>query len=181
MSNAGFSYNNNPTKGVYLSQSNAGPCFFCSKHDFLRICYGEESWLEKSPYAFPDDQVMFYKMHCIGLKVLTSFDSGIVHLDASSTVSNIDEKTIKIIYSEYRNKLIFWHRFIFKPAANPVKKMWSTLAITYSYGVQALKYSLLYVLGKKAIANAFFSGIKDAFAFLKSNEYKALTPIPSPK
>lgn len=31
MHNSGYSYNANPKSGVYLSQTNAGPCFFCKK------------------------------------------------------------------------------------------------------------------------------------------------------
>ena len=36
MRTAGYSYNSNPVKPTYLSQTNAGPCFFCSKSAFLR-------------------------------------------------------------------------------------------------------------------------------------------------
>ena len=109
---AGFSYNNNPTRPVYESQSNAGPCFFCRKEDFLRISFQDELWLDAAPYALPEDQVMYYKMYKKGLKVLTSFDTGIVHLDAGSTMGQNKERALKLIFSEYRNKLIFWHRFI---------------------------------------------------------------------
>ena len=34
MRNAGYSYNSNPHKNIYLSQTNAGPCFFMKKKDF---------------------------------------------------------------------------------------------------------------------------------------------------
>lgn len=109
----GFAYNNRPSSPYYLSQTNAGPCFLCRKDDFLKIRFDEELWLESAPYALPEDQVMFYKMYLNGLKILTSFDSGIEHLDAGSTLGLDNERLNKIIYSEYRNKLIFWHRFIY--------------------------------------------------------------------
>ncbi len=109
----GFSYNNNPIKSVYESTSNAGPCFFCKKKDFLKIHFEEELWLDDAAYALPEDQVMYYKMHLLGLKVLTSFDSGIIHLDAGSATANTPNRIARLIYSEYRNKLIFWYRFIF--------------------------------------------------------------------
>lgn len=177
MWNGGFSYCNHPVKPVYESQTNAGPCFFCRKADFLRINYIEESWLEYSPYAFPDDQVMFYKMYCLGMKVLTSFDSGIVHLDASSTVVNAEEKALKVVYSEFRNKLIFWHRFLYKPERNVFKKCGMWMALFYTYGLQAVKYSLFYVLGKKSMAQAFWRGVKDGKVFLNSREYANLPMI----
>lgn len=173
---AGFSYNNRPSKAVYESQTNAGPCFLCKKETFLNLHYEEEMWLEKTPYAFPDDQVMFFKMHLLGNKVLSSYDTGIVHMDASTTVSNPEEKTLKIIYSEYRNKLIFWHRFIFMPSGL-FKRIFATLALSYAYGLQFVKYSLLRIKGNKAFADSFVSGLRDGIEFLKSEEYKKLPRI----
>lgn len=175
--NAGFSYRNNPVQGVYESQTNAGPCFFCRKEDFLKIKYEEENWLEGSPYAFPDDQVMFYKMYKKGLKQLTSFDSGILHLDASSTVSNNQEKTVKLIYSEYRNKLIFWHRFIYTPEKNLGLKVWSLVCILYVYVIQFLNALLRYVRGQKRESNAYFRGLRDGYAFIRSEEYRKIPAI----
>lgn len=177
MWNGGFSYRNRPVKPVYESQTNAGPCYFCRKSDFLKINYIEESWLEDSYYAFPDDQVMYYKMYCLGMKVLTSFDSGIVHLDASSTVANAEEKALKVVYSEYRNKLIFWHRFLYKPERNILKRGCMWIVLLYTYGLQAVKYTLFYALGKKSMTQAFWKGIKDGKAFLKSREYADLPVI----
>lgn len=174
---AGFSYNNNPTQPVYESQSNAGPCFFCRKADFLSVSLQDELWLDAAPYALPEDQVMYYKMYRKGLKVLTSFDTGIVHLDAGSTMGQNKERTLKLVYSEYRNKLIFWHRFIYLPDKSLLLRAWDVISIGYAYMVQAFKYSLKVMLGKKDEANAFFGGIKDALNFLKSQEYRQLPRI----
>lgn len=174
---AGFSYNNNPTQPVYESQSNAGPCFFCRTEDFLRISFQDELWLDAAPYALPEDQVMYYKMYKKGLKVLTSFDTGIVHLDAGSTMGQNKERTLKLVYSEYRNKLIFWHRFIYLPDKSLLLRLWDVISIGYAYVIQIFKYSLKTILGKKDEANAFFGGIKDALKFLKSQEYRQLPRI----
>lgn len=177
MRNGGFSYNNHPVKPVYESQTNGGPCFFCRKEDFLKIHYEDEMWLDKAYYAFPDDQVMFYKMFRCGLKILTSFDSGIVHMDASSTVSDSEEKTVRIVYSEYRNKLIFWHRFIFLPERNPLVKAWSIVALAYTYGVQAIKYGMMFLLGKKDKARAFKDGLSSGLSFIRTPEYQLLPKV----
>ena len=120
----GFSYNNTPTKPVYESTTNAGPCFFCQKSDFLKIRFEDELWLDETPYALPEDQVMFYKMYLCGLKILTSFDSGIVHLDAGSTMQASDEKVFKVIYSEFRNKTIFWYKYFYSQEQNLWMKCW---------------------------------------------------------
>ena len=79
--NGGYSYNEDPVEKTCLSQLNAGPCFFCSKEVFLSIHFEEELWLDSSPYALPEDQVMFYKFYKYGYKILTAFDTGIIHLD----------------------------------------------------------------------------------------------------
>lgn len=174
---SGFSYNNNPVRPVYESQSNAGPCFLCKKADFLKIRYSEELWLDKTYYALPDDQVMFYKMYKKGLKILTSFDTGIVHLDAGSTIGQNPERSAKLIFSEYRNKLIFWHRFIYLPEKSWALKIWSIMAILYAYGVQFLKHSVFYFLGKKSEAKSFWSGCVSGLDYIKSEEYKLLPRI----
>ena len=174
---AGFSYNNNPTKPVYESQSNAGPCFFCRKEDFLKISFQEELWLDKAPYAIPEDQVMFYKMYKKGLKILTTFDSGIVHLDAGSTIKYSPDRISKIIFSEYRNKLIFWHRFIFLPESNFILRAWSLLCISYVYGIQSIKSLVKILTGKAVEAKAFWKGWLSGISYIKSNEYKSLPRI----
>lgn len=173
MRNSGYSYNNNPKSGVYLSQTNAGPCFFCKKEDFLKIHFEDELWMDKQKYALGDDQVMFYKMYLLGLKQLTWFNSGIKHLDAGTAMRN-EEKEIMLIYSDFRFKTIFWHRFIYKPDHSVVSVSWSFLCIMYS-----LLFALFISLVKFEIDifKIKFSAIKDAINFINSNEYKEIPPI----
>lgn len=153
---AGFSYNNNPHKPVYKAQTGAGPCFLCRKKDFLNIHYEEELWLDETPYAIPDDQVMFYKMYLNGLKLLTSFDSGIIHLDAGSTTAGSEDRMSKHIYSEYRNKTIFWRKFIYP---NRLVKLLSLLAFGFVLGVQNFKGIVQLLLGKGSMYNSFKKGV----------------------
>lgn len=169
----GFAFNNNPIKPYYISQTNAGPCFLCRKQDFLRIDYKYESWLEQTMYALPDDQVMFYKMYLRGLKQLTSFDSGIVHLDAGTTMAASQDKLNKLIYSEYHNKLVFWHRFIYQSGAHKL----SAVPFVYAYTVQAIKYGLKALMGSKDGWNAFSRGVYDALSYIGSEEYKRLPAV----
>lgn len=173
---AGFSYNNNPT-GVLKSQSNAGPCFLCSKLDFKSIKYEDELWLDEAVYAYPDDQVMFYKMYLRGLSVFTSYDSGIKHLDAGSTLKNCDAKMENLIYSEYRNKLIFWHRFIYKTENSFVGRLWAKVCLIYAFSLQLIKYMLIKMQGKSAFYAAFINGISDGYYFIKSKKYLSLPPV----
>lgn len=167
----GFSYNNNPVKPVYESTTNAGPCFFCKKSDFLKIRYEEEIWLDETPYALPDDQVMFYKMHLYGLKVLTSFDSGIVHLDAGSTMLVSNDKLLKVIYSEFRNKTIFWYKYLYTQEKNVLMKFWCLLCFGYMLAVQYLRSLVKLFKGKKAEVEAFRKGLVDGMTNIRKTNF----------
>ena len=165
----GFSYNNNPVKPVYESTTNAGPCFFCKKSDFLKIHFEEDLWLDGAPYALPEDQVMFYKMHLCGLKILTSFDSGIIHLDAGSTMQASDEKVFKVIYSEFRNKTIFWYKYLYSQEKNLLMKGWCWLCFGYMLAIQHLRSLVKLIKGKKTEVEAFHKGVKDGRDYIKRN------------
>lgn len=163
----GFSYNNNPVKSVYESTTNAGPCFFCRKTDFLKIHLEEDLWLDEAPYALPEDQVMFYKMHLCGLKILTSFDSGIIHLDAGSTMQASDEKVLKVIYSEFRNKTIFWCKYLYSQEKNLWMKDWCCICFGYMLAIQHVRSLMKLMKGKKAEVEAFRKGVKDGKDYIK--------------
>lgn len=173
MRNSGYSYNNHPRFGVYWSQTNAGPCFFCRKTDFLKIHFEEELWMDNLKYAQGDDQVMFYKMYLSGLKQLTWFHSGIKHLDAGSTMMN-EEKEKRLIYSDLRFKTIFWHRFIYQPDKNFLSKAWDIICIGYTMGftlcISTLKCNF-------DILRLKYRAIKEAISFIRSEEYKNLSLI----
>lgn len=166
----GFSYNNNPIKTVYESTTNAGPCFFCRKEDFLKIHFEEDLWLDEAPYAFPEDQVMYYKMHLYGFKLLTSFDSGIIHLDAGSTMQSSDDKILKVIYSEYRNKIIFWYKYIYKYETKIIWKLWCKVCLGYMLMLQYVLSALKLLKGKRAEVNAFLDGVKDGMEYIRINQ-----------
>lgn len=170
----GFSYNNDPKKSIYRAETNAGPCFFCKKDVFLHIKFHDELWLDETFYALPEDQVMFYKMHQMGYKQLTLFHSGIIHLDAGSTNIGNPQKVLNILYSESRNKLIFWHRFIFLCETNFLLKVWSFFCIVYSYLIRIL---MMVVKCKKKELKVWLNGIESAITYIKSREYKTLPKI----
>ena len=177
MSNSGYSYNSNPKPGVYLSQTNAGPCFLCSKDTFMNIHYEEELWLDRLGYALGEDQVMFYKMYCKGFKQLTWFHSGIVHLDAGSTLRN-KEKEESVIYADFRFKAIFWHRFIYLPEKSTIKRFWYVMTISYTLGFTIL-ISLLKL--RTDILRLKLKAIKEAVSFIKSEEYSYMPLIQKTK
>lgn len=173
MRNSGYSYNNHPKPGLYWSQTNAGPCFFCRKSDFLQTHFEEELWMDELKYALGEDQVMFYKMYLLGFKQLTWFESGIKHLDAGTTMKN-EEKEKMLIYSDFRFKTIFWHRFIYQPDKSFLSRVWSIICIGYALGFT------LFISTLKCdfdVLKLKYRAIKGACQFIKSKEYKNLPLI----
>lgn len=173
MRTAGYSYNNNPTKESYISQTNAGACFLCSKSDFLKIRFQDELWLDDIPYPLGEDQVMYYKMYKLGLTQLTWFNSKIVHLDGGGTYKSA-EKEKALIYADFRFKTIFWHRFLYSCETSSFQRILDIISITY-----AISFTLLISLLKCniRILKVKIKAVKDAVSFIKSPKYKSLPPI----
>lgn len=171
MRNGGYSYNKHPQE-VMSSQTNAGACFLCRKEDFLRLHFEDELWLDSTSYPLGEDQVMYYKMYLKGMKILTWYKNGFVHLDAGGNTS--PEKEQKLIYSDFRFKTIFWHRFIWQCEKGLLLKIWSILCIGYAFGF-ALGISIL--KGESKIFQLKRDAIKDGIAFIHSESYKKLPRV----
>ena len=171
MRNSGYSYNKHPQE-VMSSQTNAGACFLCRKDDFLRVHFEDELWLDNTSYPLGEDQVMYYKMYLKGMKILTWYKSGFVHLDAGGNTS--PEKEEKLIYSDFRFKTIFWHRFVWQCEKSLLLKLWSIVCIIYTvrftFGISLLK-------GEWNIFRLKRDAIKDGIAFLRSESYKKLPRV----
>ena len=164
----GYSYNNHPTKSVYQSQTNAGACFLCRKGDFEKIHFEDELWMDNLSYAQGDDQVMFYKMYLHGLKQMTLYGSGIVHLDAGDNMNPQKEKML--LYADLRFKILFWYRFLYSQGKSFLMKTWDILCLTYH-----LSFALIISLVKCRwdVLKVKWQAIKDARSLIKSGEVTA--------
>lgn len=167
----GYSYRKHIQKSAYQSQTNAGACFLCRKMDFRKIHFEDELWMDSISYALGDDQVMYYKMHLYGLKVFTLYDSGIVHLDAGDNLN--PEKQMGLLYSDFRFKVVFWHRFLWS-VDNAWGKLLDSIAIAY-YLLFTICISALKL--QRDVLSVKYKAIKDSFRFLKSDEYKRIPKV----
>lgn len=170
MRTAGYSYNKNPRKSVYLSQTNAGACFLCKKDDFLKINFQEELWLDKMLYPIGEDQIMYYKMHMYGLKQATLYHSGIKHLDGGGNLDNIDKQR-KIVGADYFFRMVFWYRFIQMPESNVVKRLYNKICIGYFFYFGLL---VSFLKGDKETLQVKRQAMKKGITFLQSEEYLKL-------
>ena len=173
MLNSGYSYNINPHKDTYVSQTNAGACFLCKKEDFLKIKFEDELWLDELGYPLGEDQVMYYKMYLNGLKQLTWYTHNVVHLDAGANQSSID-KVKSLVFSDFRFKLIFWHRFVFLPYKNVLYKFIAILAILYTL-IFTLVISMIKL--EWQMLEVKWSSIMNARDFMMSDTYRNLPKI----
>lgn len=166
MRNGGYSYNKHP-RPIMKSQTNAGPCFLCKKNDFEKIRFQEELWLDDMPYALGEDQTMFYKMFLSGLNVLTSYDSGIKHLDAGTTIKNAEKEKV-LAFCDCRFKLIFWKRFLFDNVTR-ANKVVNLICFVYTMIINLL---ISLIKGNTTIFKQKYSGYRSGFQFLKTNSAK---------
>lgn len=172
MKNSGYSYNKHPRKNVYQSQTNAGACFLCRKEDFIKAKISEELWVDQAMYPLGEDQVMYYKMYLRGMKVMTYYDHGIEHLDGGNNTSADKERTL--VYSDFRFKTIFWHRFILKPDRSILTKFSSCIALAYTF---AFAFMVSVIKCRFDIVKIKYKAIMDGVRFIRSEEYKELPLI----
>ena len=172
MTTAGYSYNKYPRKEAYFSQTNAGACFLCKKEDFLKIDFEDELWMDKMQYPIGEDQTMYYKMHCRGLKVLTWYGHQFIHLDAGNNMTR--EKEMRRLYGDVFYKIVFWHRFLYIPQKSIFKNVCNSLSIIY-YVLFTLLISL--VKCDIDVLKSKLNAVKDALTFIDSEEYKTLPRI----
>lgn len=172
MTTAGYSYNKKPQKDVYISQSNSGACFLCKKNDFLRINLRDELWVDDMPYPLGEDQVMYYKMYCLGFKQLTWYSHHLVHLDGGGNMTS--EKERMRLYGDIYFKVVFWHRFLYMPEKSCLKRILLLISICY-YILFTLLISVLKLRVK--VFKAKWRALKDAIIFIKSSSYRSLPII----
>lgn len=167
LKSGGFSYNPNITKSFYWSETNAGPCFLARKSDFLNIHFEDDLWLDEAPYSLPDDQVMFYKMYLHGLRVGTVFNSGIQHLDAGTSIQTTPDREYKMLYSEYRNQIIFWHKYI-KPLQNGINIPKAFAAFSQYKFIRNLLAAKNLLIGKPEYLRILRKASHDSKQFIKT-------------
>ena len=135
----------------------------------------DEYWLEGTKYALPDDQVFFYKCHLMGLKQYMHEKYTVVHLDHGSSDPN---RIVLCNYADGRNFLIFWHRFLFLPSNNSMKRIWLMIAHAYRVAMHTLFLMARGVIKKDfKPLQAYVNGVKDALRYIKTDEYKKLQRI----
>lgn len=158
-----------------LTQSAAFNCFMMDPSCLNAMKLDEEYWLDDTAYAFPDDQVFFYKAYRLGLKVMHCNAPFICHLDHGSSAP---DRRKKAAFANGRNFLIFWHRFLWKPLDNAGQRLLYLCGITYRCLAHIAFNSLLSIVKRRNTLTPYLKGIRSGLSYIKSDKYKALDTIP---
>lgn len=175
---AGYSYNRNLTQKhkFYETQSLPWACFFAEVSALKDIMLEDEVWLDANGYAGCDDQTMFYKAWLRGIKTIVVADATYIHNDAQTASRNI--KPV-VLYCLSLNRMIFWHRFIYKMQKGYIAKIWAKVCFGYRLSCD-FGIALVYYLLKRYSKNELQTIIKafgDAKEYIKSQEYNSLPPV----
>lgn len=170
---AGFSYNNHPTKTVLPTQTAAFASLLCKKSAYQAIHYEDERWLDSFSFASMDDQLFYYKLYLQGFRVLMHYDTGIQHLDAKAGV-RVNAKNRMF----FKKKLLFtiWYRTIYSiKNKSKTEKVLCSLAFTWRnlLGIIALIGDTIRFRESIYLLD-YFRGLYAGYKYVKSEEYKEI-------
>lgn len=164
---------------IYYTQTGHGGCCFIRREAALHLRYQDELWLEDGVrYAYPDDQVFFYKAYCLGLRIVFAHNNPFRHLNAASTMGELKERiqrSCSIKHDSCRNLVIFWHRFQYSLLHGaPLRRYLSALGMlwkmSFNVGLHLAYYG--WRPSHWGCIAACIRGYRDAFSYLASVEYK---------
>ena len=171
----GYQYNRIeiPQPKVYPTETAGGACIF-GRTDVVRsLHYEDELWLDRFVYALYDDAVFFYKAHCNGLRCGIVADAVYVHLDAATSKTGGNAKMER---AAAFNRIVMWHRFIYKREKYVLGKVWAAVCLTHRFFVQFIVFLGKVLFGKDVWETmaAQFDGMIHGLKWLKSEEYRNL-------
>lgn len=169
----GFSFNGHPRTSFCLTETFAGPCWMVKKSVLRAAHLEDELWLDRMGFSYGDDAVESYKLFMNGFKCGVLYDSGVKNLDAK-TSSGVYHKTEKKFYTRSYGMFATWWRMIYTSR----DKQWLSVLL---FGLKAWWQLNLHVLLGIVKLNVkipfhYMKGLKDAWAFVHSDEFKAIPP-----
>ena len=163
----GFSFNRNPRNSFCLTETFAGPCWMAKRDVLKSVHFEDELWLDRMGFSYGDDAVESYKLFMNGFKCGVLYDSGVKNLDAK-TSSGAYHKTEKKFYTRSYGMFVTWWRMIY------TDKRWLS---AFMFGLKAgwqlnLHVMLGFVKLNVKIPLNYMKGLKDAWAFVHSDDFK---------
>ena len=133
----------------------------------------DELWMDRMGFPYGEDAVESYKLFVNGFKCGVLYDSGVKNLDAK-TSSGVYHKTERKFYTRSYGMFATWWRMIYTSR----DKQWLSALL---FGLKAWWQLNLHVLLGIVKLNVkiplnYMKGLKDAWAFVHSDEFKAIPP-----
>lgn len=169
----GFSFNGHPRNSFCLTETFAGPCWMVKKSVLKSVHLEDELWLDNLGFSYGDDAVESYKLFVNGFKCGVLYDSGVKNLDAK-TSSGVYHKTERKFYTRSYGMFATWWRMIYTSR----DKQWLSALL---FGLKAWWQLNLHILLGIVKLNVkipfnYMKGLKDAWVFVHSDEFKAIPP-----
>lgn len=175
MMNGGWKYNEHidfDNQRLYTAQTAPGACYLVKTEIAQRIRFEEEIWLELATFSLPDDQINFYKYHCLGYRIIGISKFDITHLDGA--VHSYKRKQ-NAVYALAKHHVIFWHRFVYKPSKNIIYRFFSLLSFLYWLLASILLNSFIYMFSNRyLLCVQHVKGCLDGIKYLFNKNYKNL-------
>lgn len=168
-----FSFNGNPRGGFYMTETFAGPCWMVKKDVLRSIHLEDELWLDRMGFSFGDDAVESYKFFLNGYKCGVIYDSGVKNLDAKTSSGMYHQNNMKF-YTRSFGLFTTWWRMIYK--SRDMKWLSALLFWLKAWWQFNLHVLLGIVKLNVRIPINYIKGLKDAWTFVHSDEYKAIPP-----
>ena len=179
LKSTGYSYNRHLDRSshkYYETQSAAWTCFYADIQALKKVELDREAWLDSHGYSALDDQTMFYKAWIMGFKTIVVSDAEYEHLDAKTSTR---KNKSAVLYSRGFNRLVFWHRFIYKQQNRGAGKGVSLVAFAYYVFWVEIQHISAVLRHRLTIGEwvEWRKGFRAAKKYLKSKEYMGLPPI----
>lgn len=137
--NGRYSVNNSLPGNVNPTQSGPFACFLMRTDITPKMGLRDEMWLDQTRYAWPDDQVFFFKAYRSGLRCFSCKAPAFEHLDGGSGVPD-KQREMDAVYAHGRNIVIFWRRFLSGSARTTAGRIRSRIAFGYYTAMQQALY-----------------------------------------
>lgn len=166
----GWSYNRSidlQNHKIYKTDSLPGTCFMVKTEAMKNVHLEKELWAEKTGYSAFEDRIMVGKLAINGYKSCIVSDAVYHHNDGKTSIKNLK---LEPVYAAAYNHYVFWHRYIYMPEKNYIKRFWAKVCINY-YIIMSKLYNKSVYHNFEGVYETVCKGFADAKIFVRSKGY----------
>jgi GT2 family glycosyltransferase len=169
--NGSFSYNNNPTKSFYWSQSCCGAVTVWKRNAYQELKMLDELWLDDMEFAYGDDMLESYKIYKNTYRLGVLFDLDIKHLNAETSKKNFCNNSQRI-YIRTKAMFCIWWRSCFMPSDD--KEITAVAFLLKTVCMFFVMCATTIILCNAYVVPNYLHGLRDGWRYVHSDEFKSL-------